>query len=265
MFKGMLKAEIIRFINIKRILIISVAFIVVLLLGQQDYINNSLQVPYKYCNGVVEILGNALMFDKFKIVMVVLLASIYANSFCTDNNSHYLLMILNRTNMIYYTQARFLVNTVGSILVCFCCFWAAAFLLMPFLPIVTKMGTYDCYYDYIANNMPCLYISLMGLQFGLLIAAFGSIGIAFSAFQSNSFVSIGVAGLAFYLSVSYIPETSVFDVLPVISLAPSFIKSFEGSKIVNLLWGIIYPTVVICISGYVFFKRMEWKIINEGI
>ncbi len=265
MFLNTFKADIIRCFNLKRIIFILLAFIAVLLGGQAQYIQICSELSYEKRKGIIEILGNALLFDKFKIVLVVLLAALHTNSFCKDDNTHYLRMILNRTNIVYYTWARFLTNMAVVIILSVLGFILSAVVLFPFFPIISLFQDYDCYYKELALNYHFLYIIFMGFQFGIVVAAFSSIGLAFSTFQPNAFVSIGIAGLVFFLSASYIPPESVFDVLPLISMAPSFIKSDDAPRILNLSWSIFYPVLVIMASGYIFYRRLDWRAGNGNI
>ena len=262
MLLNTLRSDLMRCFHLKKIVFILVSFVMVLLIGQTEYIQSGYKSGYG-ATGIINILGNALAFDKFKIVLVLLLATLYTDSFCKDNNTHYLRMILNRTKTVSYTQARFIINTLFIIFISILGFILSAVILMPFFSMIPLFDEYDCYYNILAMKYPFLYIILMGFQFGILVAAFSSIGLAFSVFQSNSFVSIGITGLAFFLSASYIPESSVFDVLPIVSLAPSFIKSFQASKAVNLSWSILYPFMVIVICGYIFYRRLDWRV-NSG-
>ena len=158
-------------------MLVSAVFVAVLLAGQYEYIESGMGVGYEYANGIVATLANVLMFDKFKIIMVFLLAALYTNSFCTDDNTHYLRMLLNRTNVVYFTQSRFMVNALGVIIISIVCFWLSAFVLMPFVKFEPLQDYQGCYYD--AVNHPVAYVFLMGFQFGLVAAAFCSIGLAF--------------------------------------------------------------------------------------
>lgn len=265
MFKGILKSEMIRFLNLKKILLVCVVFVLVLLAGEYDYASAAYRVGAEHSNGIVEILEDALMFDKFKIVMVMLLTSVYAGSFCVDDNTHYLRLVLSRTDLVSYVQAKYIVNTVGSIILSIVCFLVATLCLLPFFNLASEEVGGQFYYEDLVRDFPLIYILLMGLQFGLLVGAFGSLGLLFSAFQPDAFVSIGISGLAFYLSVSYIPADSVFDVWDVMSLVQSVSKSCDGSRAVSLTWSLLYPMMVIYISGYFFYRRMKWRCVNENI
>lgn len=266
MFLNAFKSDIIRCFHIKKIFFILLLFVAVLLGGQiQDIQTSLLYFDYGETKGVLEILGKALTFDKFKIVLVMLLAALHTNSFCKDDNTHYLRMILNRTNVVCYTQARFLTNTVFITLLSVLGFVLSAVILSPFFPIHSLVEKYDFYYDNLAANFPVLYLLLMGFQFGILVAAFSSIGLVFSSFQPNAFVSIGLTGLIFFISVSYIPASSIFDIYPVMVLDASFIKWTDGAKGINLSWNILYPTLVIVICGYIFYRRLDWRVKNGDI
>lgn len=261
--KGMLKAEIIRFCNIKKIIIVVAAFVLILLVGQ--YENIRISVASGGGSGVAHILWRELAFDKSKMVLVLLLNFLYVNSFCQDDRSHYCRMLLNRTEVVYYSQARFIVNTVGTVLVSIICFFLAAGLLSLFLPLAEPEMTFQIYYAVMANKYPVAFIAFMGLQFGLLSAAFGSIGLLLSAFQPDAFVCIAMTGLVFFISSSYIPESSVFNVLDIISLAPGFTKSPDGSRFLNITWGILYPVFIIGICGFLFDRRLRWRYADGSI
>lgn len=260
--KGMLTAEAIRFCNVKKIIIVMVAFVCILLAG--EYENIRVSIAAGGSSGIVHILWRELAFDRSKIVLVLLLNFLYVNSFCQDDRSHYCRMILNRTEVVCYVQARFIVNAVGTVLVSILCFFLAAGILSMFLPLV-EQENFQIYYAGMANKYPMIFIAFMGMQFGLLSAAFGSIGLLLSVFQPDAFVCIAMTGLIFFISSSYIPENSVFNVLDIISLAPGFTKSPDGSRIIDISWGILYPVCVIGICGYLFDRRLRWRYADGSI
>lgn len=219
----------------------------------------------EHINGIVQILSSTLVFDKFKLILVFLMAGIYTNSFCADDSSHYLRMILSRTDATTYTQSRFLANTVSIIAASVSGFLLTTLLLSLFFPITRLDGEYYGYYYVLAMDFPLLYIVIMGIQFGLVVAACCSIGLLFSTFQANKFVSIALPGFVFFLAVSYISGESVFDVLALVAMAPSFIKSFEGAHTVNLIWGILYPVIIIVMCAYFFYRRLKWRQENGNV
>lgn len=219
----------------------------------------------EYHAGIVQLLSSVMVFDKFKLVLVFLLAGIYTNSFCADDTSHYLRMILTRMDVTTYTQSRFLANTLSIVLATIGGFLLATLVLSPVFPLTRLNGEDSSYYLFISKNYPIVYIMMMGLQFGMVTAACCSVALLFSVFQADKFVSIALPGLLFFLAISYIPSDSVFDVLALVSMAPSFFKSFDSSPVVNYLWGMLYPTVIIMLCGYFFYQRLEWRMENGVI
>lgn len=237
--KGMLKAEIVRFCNWRKIALVTVTFVVVLLAGQ--YENIQIAIASRGATGVVKVLWYELAFDRFKIILIFLLSSLYVSSFCQDDRTHYCRMILCRTDVTYYTQARFVVNMVGTVFVSMLSFFLAAGVLSIFLPLVQEGENFQNYYSVLANEYPIVFIAFMGMQFGLLAAAFGSIGLLLSAFQPDTFVCIAITGLVFFASASYIPN-SAFNVLDVVSLAPAFTRTSDGPRLLDISWGNPVPS-----------------------
>lgn len=210
---------------------------------------------------VMSIIFHNLVMDKFKIIMVILLSCIYTKSFCDDYNSNFLRCILTRTDIVHYAQSRILVNVISNIAGSVLGFLAAAVFLSAFVPAVSD--EIDVYNHQFAVEYPFCYILLMGFVFGLVSAACSTVGLLFSAFQSNAFVSIAISGLLFFLVVSYITN-SIFDVFSVILLMPTFTRG-EETGIIDMLWNIMYPSFVIYVCGFAFRKKLEWRVKNGDI
>lgn len=210
---------------------------------------------------VMQMIFHNLVMDKFKIIMVILLSCIYAKSFCDDYNSNFLRCILTRIDVTLYAQSRIVVNMITNVIGSVLGFSIAAIFLSAFVPLVsTEIAVNN---PEIAVEYPVSYILLMGFVFGLVSAACSTAGLLFSAFQSNAFVSIAISGLLFFLIVSYITN-SIFDGLSVILLLPTFTKG-EETGIVDMLWNMLYPSLVIYVCGFVFRKKLEWRMKNGSI
>jgi hypothetical protein len=211
---------------------------------------------------VMQIIFHNIVMDKFKIIMILLLACIYTKSFCDDYNSNYLRCILTRIDVSFYAQSKIVVNAFSNILGSVLGFSISTVFLSFFVPLVSE--EIDVGNNTLAIEHPIGYILLMGLVFGLVAAACSTIGMLISAFQPNAFVSIAMAGLIFFLVVSYIPSNSIFDVLSVIMFLPTFTKGDE-TGILDILWNIMYPALVIYICGVLFRKKLEWRVKNGYI
>lgn len=236
-------------------LLLSIGLIVFLLLFSEWDLKDFVEVGY----GSIRLLSHRLVYDRFKILMVIVLMLLYTGSFCEDDNSGYLGAILSRGDVTTYARSRILSNTLVILAASIGAFLLTALVLLPFMTMtggITKEGLY--YYE-LAREFPVFYLIMMGLQFGIVAAACSSFGLLFSVYQPNRFVSSGIPVLIFFIMVSYIPEESVFDALNLIMMGPCFSKSFDSPIWINYIWGMLYPAVVIVICGYFFYRRLEWR------
>lgn len=209
--------------------------------------------------GCVNILYNSLAYDKFKVVIVFLFGGIYTGSYCSDENSRYLRSILNRTTLLSYTISRFLVNFIaimlGMIIV------IGLYLVVSVcagLPLMS-LGMKDLYYGSFSWNHPMIYSIMMALQFGAITAACSGTGLLLSAYQPNLFVAVGMCGLTFYAAASYIPYSSIFSVLGLISMMPTFSAGTATPHTLMFLWGMLYPLTVYAFCAFFFARRLEWR------
>lgn len=222
-------------------------------------------IPRETRYNCIQLLGEILGFDEYKVLITLLLSAIYASSFCSDDNSNYLRLILARVDITTYTQSRFLANTVAivfTVVVSFFLYMAAIYVYFPVWNI-TETRTF--YYQAVIDISPVLYILMMGLQLGMIVAACSSIGLLFSVYQSNSFVSIGLSGVCLFCAMSYLPLGTPFTVLPLLLMNPACSAFRMFPKWFSYAWGILFPTLVIVLCGYLFYRRMKWRVNNGFI
>lgn len=228
------------------------------------YLSENLEEEMLY--DIVDFAMDILMFDRYKIVIVFFLGAIYTSSVCEDDNSNYLRMILSRVDLTIYTQSRFLVNTLIILLASLLSFFAFALLLSIYFPLWNpELESRTFYYQSVIDFSPLLYIGMMALQFGIIVAACSSIGILFSAYQSNAFVSIGLTGVSFFCALSYMPASTPFYILNLICMQPACSAFSSLSPIQNYMWGMLFPCFVIVLCGYLFYRRMKWRMSNGFI
>lgn len=116
------------------------------------------------------------------------------------------------------------------------------------------------YYRELAVEYPLLYVVLTGYSLGLVTAACSSVGLLYSTYKSNSFVSIALSALVFFGAVSYIPIDSPLSVLRIVNMDGSF--GINTSQLLSFLWMNLYMLSVIGICGWLFWRRMKWKVKN---
>ncbi len=215
--------------------------------------------------GIINQLESLLGFDTYKCVMAVLLASIYTGSFAKDDNSHYLRMILNRMDVTVYTQCRFLANLCVIVVTSVLSFYLYTAVMSWWMPLHSEEVLIDSnyYYGEIRNHFSILYVGFMGLIFGLVAAASSSVGILFSVYKPNTFVSIAASGLVLFLGLSYIPFESPMNLLNLLSMYSTIGQNTPWQMM--FLWILVYMLSVIAICGFLFWKRMKWRLKNGYI
>ena len=248
-----------------RTCLVILAIAVLMIYGEWEQIRPYLQANDYLTSGALEVLTHSLSFVRFKVIIVILLAGLYNSSFCEDEESYFLRMILGRADVTSYCQSRFLADTLVIICTSVISFLLVTLCLLPVMPLLPVEQNSAIYYQELAFRFPWLYIVVAGIQFGLVVAACCSISMLFSAFQADRFVSVGLPGLIFFMAVSYIPDNSVFDVLPIISMDASFFKDLDSSRLVNFSWSILYPLTIIFFTGYLFYRRIQWRVRNGNI
>lgn len=209
--------------------------------------------------GSVNIISTTLAFDKFKVVIVFFLGGLYTGSYCSDENSRYLRSIFTRTTLLSYTISRFVVNFIAimmGMLIVFILYIGIGF--CAGLPLVSE-NIKNLYYGAFAWDHPMIYSIMMALQFGVITAACSGTGLLLSVYQPNLFVSVGMCGLVFYAATSYIPTESIFSILILLSMLPTFPTRLATPHTLMFLWGMLYPLTVYAFCAFFFARKLEWR------
>ena len=148
-----------------KMIIIIVALVFTLIFSSWDMIRASKKDILAY--GVIDMLGTALMMDKFKVLMVMFTAGIYTAGFCYDFKHHYIRMILARTDLISYSIFKIYCKYMFAC--CFCMLVASFYLFLSLWHVGFlganlnhRLKTVPCYYQ-IGYKFPVLYIGMMGI------------------------------------------------------------------------------------------------------
>ena len=218
-------------------------------------------------SGAVNQLHRAMLFDTFKVIMVFAFSGLYTNCFCRDESECYLRMILCRVDSTTYSCSKFLANLLTILCASVLTFLLAAigYMLLgyPFISDdATKSTLNAILYKDVAENVPLLYLLMMALQFGMITAACSSVGLLYSAYQPESFISIGASGLVFFLMLSLsmlgLNETpfNLLELLGMRTMLPG------ENPVLAYAWGMMYPLIVIVLCCMKFEKRMKWRAEN---
>lgn len=98
-----------------------------------------------------------------------------------------------------------------------------------------------------------------GTSVCVITAACSGTGLLLSVYQPNLFVAVGMCGLTFYAAASYIPYSSIFSVLGLISMMPTFSAGTATPHMLMFLWGMLYPLTVYAFCAFFFARRLEWR------
>ena len=120
------------------------------------------------------------------------------------------------------------------------------------------------YYQPWMKKVPYLYIGQIGLQFGIVTAAFSGIGLMFSAYQQDAFVCIGISAFSFFIAVSIsgIWQGNPFDVLNLVGMNSTLPSGLNAPRYQMFIWGLLYPSLVISLCSLHFYKKMKERIVN---
>jgi len=261
----LLLAELKRSFMLGKVAASIVAVIVLMLLAAYENLDFYLQAGREYWNGVgaVDLLQYQMMFDTFKIVIAIGIASVGTGSFCQDMTSQYLRHILSRTDIYAYSLCKFIANMIVILTVSIvsCYLFSLVIILMGF-EIVSENARGGmiggAYYIEIIKKCPGIYIGMVGMQFGLVIAVFSSIGLLFSAYQCNAFVSIGVAALTFYMAMSLpVLQTGILNFLNITGMVPVLPWGYDTSYALSIAWGILLPLILIAVCCQLFYQKLK--------
>lgn len=218
--------------------------------------------------GAIDLLEYQMGFDSFKVVIVILMSGLYTGSYCIDKKSRYLRAILSRAELQSYVLSRFLANTIVITAVSvLCCYIFSAGVMLLGFPVISRNGEggyiMESFYRDVMLKYPYLYIAMIGMQFGMVVAALSSIGMLFSVYQPDKFVSIGLSAFLFFLAASSpLLQGNCFDVLHLIGMYGTLSTNGSVSVIKQFGWGMLYPGGVIVVCCLLFYRRMKWRMVN---
>ena len=132
-----------------------------------------------------------------------------------------------------------------------------------FMGLSGECKSYHAFYC-IANSFPYLFVLMTSMEFGMVVSACSMVGILVSSMQPSAFISIGCAGLTFFLAVSYLPLGTIFDVYNLISMWPTLPGKWDTPQVIMLAWGLLYPMCVIGVCT-AFFSRKLMRRIHESL
>ena len=257
----MLKTELQRGLRPGRWIPVLAASLFTILLSVQDgwkvlYIG--LRGNSWYQGGSVNYLLDALRIDKYKLVFLILLTSIHTGSYCQDEKTRFLRLLLGRCSLENYVFHRFFANfvlilaTTELVLV----LYALVYRICGY-PMINPlfMDNSDFYYSIEAGH-PFVFLLMIGLVLGMQAAACSSIGLLFSAYQPNLLVSVGLCGVVYFLALSCIPS-GIFSVMGITCMDCVLPSGTDTPCWLMFMWSMLYPGMICAVCCLLFYRKMR--------
>ena len=189
MFVNLLKMDLKRSLDYRRLIPVVILFVFFIISGRERLTSNLWLYFWPGGDfvdeyGSLEDIEFILTFDTFKVIFVILLCSLYSNSFCREKSNGYLRMVMGRTDLTSYTQSKFIANTVSMIIASICSFAVFVLMLLPHVPLMPENSENAHHYLDIMTAHPVVYLFMLGIQFGMVAAAFGSMGMLFCEYRA---------------------------------------------------------------------------------
>lgn len=212
-------------------------------------------------------LNKMITFDRFKPLMIVVLAAVYSNSFAEDWNHRYFRFIFSRSGLKAYAISKTIITMVAVVIATTCGFLLFGVVMYPWMRIGGIEGIFQieyCFSEYpelLVGSVPIVYFLIQGWNFGLSASCIALIGLWLTVKKPNSFVGIGGTFFVFYfiyaISVWILPEG--FNFLSVSSMIG--VGLYKQSLEVKLFYHTLYLVVcnLIPAVGFYLSLKRRWK------
>ena len=199
-----LRADICRFVTVKRVLTGVILVALVFILSVAEVIDPSLlalEVSDK--PSLIDQFQMNLTFDRYSSLLVLALSLLCVPGYADDHNTKFLRYTVHRSSLKGYAYARVIVNAVMAAVSMIFGILLAAACVSPFMRLSSGGGYNDeFYYSLVKGDFAGLYLVLMGANFALAVLPVCNIGMIVSVLQPNRFVALGTTFFTFYLLYS---------------------------------------------------------------
>ena len=148
----------------------------------------------------LELLLMALVFDRFKPIMVVLLSLIYTSAVSDDISSAYLRFCASRCNVTSYMLAKICVNAIAITAATVIGFLLFIILLYPVMGMKNMSTPYIYGFELTSGgDFPWLYAVAVGILFSSFAIMLTTFSIWISIYHPSRYVAIAIPFVLFYL------------------------------------------------------------------
>ncbi|MFA9378531.1 MAG: hypothetical protein ACERKZ_17555 [Lachnotalea sp.] len=251
------KSEIYRAMLSRRFVISVLCMMMVCFISIHDTIQNLISYGNKFDDSIVSVIKTMIGFDRFKVLIVVLSAIIYTDSYCSDFQTHYINLVYSRIGVRAYAICKCMVNFIISMFSILLSLGGFALILRTQIPLVImddmNESMYAPYYDMIQSHYAIWYLIMLIFTFALAISFLNILGLLFSTFFNNKYVAFSVPFICFYLLSTltfYLPDSLYF--LGFVS----FNIEISDNMFINILYNTTFLLGLYFLIGYQFTKQI---------
>lgn len=216
-------------------------------------------------SGLDDILGiyNFIIhFDRFRILILIVLSAVYTSSYCVDINQNYLNIIMARVSLKIYAISRIVSNAIAIMTAYFLGVLLYIGLLSIWYPLMNyentihSRGMFMIFQDLPPEDHPVLIIVALSVLLVLSVIVLSNAGFIISSLIPDPFVTVSTPAILYFLlgCLTYF--------LPEILYYPSYSNSvplfFDGIWETYFL-KILVNLVGILVSGMIFYYVLKRK------
>lgn len=206
---------------------------------------------------IIGIYNFTIHYDRFKIILLVVIASIYTNSFCVEFNSGSLKYILNRCGIKMYIISKSITIFISAALAYMCGLFLSFLVLAGKIPFVEKVSAFyqaDSYFTFESlspQEHPVFWVFLTSMLFILSISVLCTVGFYISLYWTDSLIIICIP------AITYFSITSLTNLMPTIFYLPGYGNNIK--LISENLWINYGFKVAANIAGIVLFTALSYR------
>lgn len=191
-----------RFLSPGRIFLGAVLVCAVLLLSVGDEINAAaINWTDENKSSICDCMYRAMVFDRYKSLLVIILSAFVAPSYAKDASTHFLRMELQRCSILSWSVSRLLISAVYVQIIMLSGTVLAAMVLSPFMVLESKTPVrYGSYEGLVSGEGTWLYLLLMAEVFSLSALPACNLGMVVSVWKPNTYIAIGSSFFFFYIA-----------------------------------------------------------------
>ena len=259
---GAIKAQMMQLFYSKRFWTCMFGIAAVCILGNHEMIQAALKYPDFNMFSSLKQLEMILVFDRYKAVMVAMIAGAAGCGIAEDIRSGRIYEIVSRISRKQYLRGILVTVITGAIFATCLGFWVGTVILRPIIPFRITYGDTIIAEQFLRlarSRLAVLYLFLMGSNFALSAVLPVIAGMSISLVYPSCYVTIGASVVSFYFLYSFsllLPSSICYSDLS------SGLSSPAGLNWCGiLLWHLVYWSVLIAVfwKGFIILAGRHFQ------